>query len=192
MNKQHDRRVQRSKQLLEDALAELMAEKRFDKITIQDILDRANVGRTTFYAHFQSKEALFLSTHAGMVDALACAFFTAEGGLRSEPSPELISTLETAQQSGDARFYLTWGDETGRILQLLTERLAEKITEQLRADYTANESEIPFDVLAQQVATSMLHLLNWWMDKRMRYPAKEMAEMLYRMNMIVLRDALHL
>ncbi|MCB0110928.1 MAG: TetR family transcriptional regulator, partial [Caldilineaceae bacterium] len=48
-----DRRSARSQQLLYQALMDLMLEKRYDKITVQDIIDRANVGRSTFYAHFQ-------------------------------------------------------------------------------------------------------------------------------------------
>jgi AcrR family transcriptional regulator len=189
---QNDRRVQRTKHLLEDALTQLMAEKRFDKITIQDILDRADVGRTTFYAHFQSKEDLFLSTHEGMVDVVSGSFFSENGDLSSTPSSDLIATLELAQQSGDARFYLTWGDDTGKILQLLKDRLAEKLEAQLQVHFKELNSVIPFDVLTQQVATSMISLLNWWMDKRMPYSAQQMAIMLHQMNITVLRQALDL
>ena len=46
-----DRRVQRTRQLLEDALIALILEKGYDKITVQNIVDQANVGRSTFYAH---------------------------------------------------------------------------------------------------------------------------------------------
>lgn len=53
-----DRRVGRTHQLLFDALLELVQEKRYDKITVQEILDRANVGRSTFYAHFRDKDDL--------------------------------------------------------------------------------------------------------------------------------------
>jgi len=56
-----DRRVQKTRQLLQEALTGLIAEKGYDSITIQHILDRANVGRSTFYAHFQDKEQLLHS-----------------------------------------------------------------------------------------------------------------------------------
>ncbi len=45
-----DRRSRRSRRLIIDALLALMLEKRFDRITVQEIIDRADVGRTTFYA----------------------------------------------------------------------------------------------------------------------------------------------
>src|SRR5438045_8935284 len=56
-----DARVLRTQDLLGDALIELMHEKPFDSITVQEVLDRAAVGRSTFYAHFRDKDDLFLS-----------------------------------------------------------------------------------------------------------------------------------
>jgi hypothetical protein len=58
---QEDRRIQKTKQLLADSLGQLMREKEYDAITIQDIIDKANVGRSTFYAHYESKEKLLLN-----------------------------------------------------------------------------------------------------------------------------------
>ena len=53
-----DRRSQRTRQALHQALFALMRTKRYDAITVQDIIDQANVGRSTFYAHFVDKEDL--------------------------------------------------------------------------------------------------------------------------------------
>jgi len=62
-----DRRIQRTRELLERALIDLLGERGYDAITIQDIVDRANVGRTTFYAHYSSKDELFMSCHKAIV-----------------------------------------------------------------------------------------------------------------------------
>ncbi|HEX3252966.1 MAG TPA: TetR/AcrR family transcriptional regulator [Pyrinomonadaceae bacterium] len=59
--KKTDRRVERTEQLLRTALFELIEEKGFGSLTVQDILDRANVGRATFYTHFDNKEDLLIS-----------------------------------------------------------------------------------------------------------------------------------
>src|ERR1700733_1288173 len=56
-----DRRVRRTRDALGDALMALMHEKPFDKITVQHVLDRAKVGRSTFYTHFVDKEDLFVT-----------------------------------------------------------------------------------------------------------------------------------
>jgi AcrR family transcriptional regulator len=56
-----DRRVRRTRSLLRAALIELILERGYDRVTVQDILDRADVGRSTFYSHYQSKDELLLS-----------------------------------------------------------------------------------------------------------------------------------
>ena len=65
-----DRRAQRTRELLQKALIELIAERGYDAITIQDIVDCANVGRTTFYQHYNSKDNLFVSCHEAIVGEL--------------------------------------------------------------------------------------------------------------------------
>ncbi|HEX5941381.1 MAG TPA: helix-turn-helix domain-containing protein, partial [Anaerolineales bacterium] len=62
-----NRRVERTRELLQKALIELIAERGYDAITIQDIVDRANIGRTTFYLHYNSKDELFMSCHEASV-----------------------------------------------------------------------------------------------------------------------------
>src|SRR5688500_14242093 len=62
-----DRRVQRTREVLQKALIELINDRHYDDITIQDIVDRANVGRTTFYLHYNSKEELFSSCHGNIM-----------------------------------------------------------------------------------------------------------------------------
>src|SRR5438046_6854441 len=61
-----DRRIQRTEQLLHAALMSLIQEKGFESLTVQDIIDRANVGRATFYAHFDSKDDLLASGIEGL------------------------------------------------------------------------------------------------------------------------------
>ena len=56
-----DRRIQKTRQLLKDALISLILEKGFESVTIQEILDKANVGRSTFYMHFENKYELLHS-----------------------------------------------------------------------------------------------------------------------------------
>jgi AcrR family transcriptional regulator len=59
--KKLDRRVQRTRRLLHEALIFLILEKKYESITVQEILDRADVGRSTFYLHFRDKDELLVS-----------------------------------------------------------------------------------------------------------------------------------
>src|SRR5262249_61932845 len=69
-SEREDRRVRRTRRALQEALRELMLQKAYDHITVQDVLDRADVGRATFYAHFRDKDALLMSEFEAMREAL--------------------------------------------------------------------------------------------------------------------------
>lgn len=75
-----DRRVRRTQKLLHRALISLVLEKHYDLITIQEILDRADIGRSTFYAHFSGKDELLISGIDDLRDTL-------ESAIHSERSP---------------------------------------------------------------------------------------------------------
>src|SRR5260370_41682574 len=66
-----DRRVGRTRKLLDDALHDLIVEKGYEAVTVQDIIDRANVGRSTFYAHYTDKQQLLFSHFADLEAHLA-------------------------------------------------------------------------------------------------------------------------
>ena len=66
-----DARVRRTRDALGDALDRLMLEKPFDDITIQEVLDRAGVARSTFYTHFSDKDDLLLSDAAEFFEGVA-------------------------------------------------------------------------------------------------------------------------
>src|SRR5512135_3076549 len=68
--KKLDRRERRTRQLLSEALIALMQEKRYEAITVQDIIDRADVGRSTFYAHYRDKDDLFATAFQVVMDKL--------------------------------------------------------------------------------------------------------------------------
>ena len=62
MEKRQDRRITRTRNQLREALFELILEKGYDTVTIEEITDRANLGRTTFYLHYKDKEQLLLES----------------------------------------------------------------------------------------------------------------------------------
>lgn len=185
-----DRRVQRTKQVLFNALMKLVSEKPYDKITVQEILEQANVGRTTFYTHFQSKEDLFLSSHEHIFQQLCSSFFLETGELRPEPSAALVAFLTINQQSRNTYFYLLGGGDRGEIARLLIDRIARYLGEHLHRYYQETQSRIPFSILSMQVASSLITLNQWWMEKRSPYGVREIAALIHEMNYVILRHAL--
>ena len=70
MDNRQDRRSQRTRHLLSAAFIELMREKGYSAITVSDLIERANIGRSTFYSHYHDKEDLFVSELDRVIDAL--------------------------------------------------------------------------------------------------------------------------
>jgi len=107
--KRQDRRIQRTQQLLEAALLSLIKEKDFDAISVQEIIDRANVGRATFYAHYDNKEDLLESGFEGLLAALRERQREARSR-RSDPDEQLLgfSRHLLAHQTSIATSFRRW------------------------------------------------------------------------------------
>lgn len=174
-NKREDRRVQRTRKLLQDALIELMLEKRYDKITVQDIIDRANVGRSTFYAHYQDKEDLLLSDFEHVLDLLSQHIdHGTEIGQQFLPSLELFRHVEDQYHLYKA---LVWG----RGIELLFEKghayISRKTEEHLASLLSEGQTpSVPLPVLSNYLAGALLTLLKWWLDNNMPYSPERMEE----------------
>ena len=91
MTNVEDRRVQKTRQILQKAIIELIIEKGFDSITVQDILDKANVGRSTFYAHYQDKGELLHSCFDELHKLLEDHAVSLSAGSANSPDSEIIT-----------------------------------------------------------------------------------------------------
>ena len=186
---QEDRRAQRTRQLLHDAMFSLMLEKRYDKITVQDIIDRANVGRSTFYAHFQDKEDLALSGMVQMLDQLGQAVGQdTSGGLSLMPVLALFQHVQENQHFFKA---LT----RGRGLDLFFERGQVYWTQRLEAALQAQlpqgqSSSVPIPIIATSVSGALITLLKWWLDNKMPYTPERMDEIARQLTLPMIEAGL--
>jgi AcrR family transcriptional regulator len=104
-----DRRSERSRQLIRNALLDLLFEQRFEEITVQAILDRANVGRSTFYAHYFDKADVLANIAEEQLKMLSGQLLERNGGEQLIPSLEIFQHVEShahyfrALQQGQGR-----------------------------------------------------------------------------------------
>lgn len=173
-----DRRVVRTRDTLGDALVELMQEKSFEDITVQDVLDRAGVGRSTFYTHYRDKEDLFLSDVEDFFAMLSTLLTRRGAGLeRVAPVHELFAHISDAQtfvSSLKASGKMHDVEELGRGM------LARSIEERLRmAGVTMEPAELAAHAYA--LAGSLFPLMYWWIDHGMTSSAAEMDALFHRM-----------
>ena len=171
-----DRRIQKTRKLLHDALSSLIQEKPYDEIAVQEILDRANVGRSTFYMHFSDKDELLVSSIydlLGPVDATPLP----SSGKRHERivsfSRPIFEHIYRHRHTGGARM-----GTRGRAIihEHLQKALAQRISGEVRKDLQSRGKtvgQIPTDLLVQYVASTFILVLNWWVATRSPRPPSD-------------------
>ena len=176
--KKPDRRVSRTRRSLSDALVGLILEKRFDAITVQELIDRADVGRATFYAHYRDKEDLFLSGWKRVLDGFVAHIEWERAGAGNfVPVRWLFAHLRDSQPfyRALARSRKTdWLFETGRA------HLAESIEGSLSARLAGRpQPSVPAAVLANYLAAEVFALLRWWLERDMPHTPERMDEIFH-------------
>jgi AcrR family transcriptional regulator len=189
-----DRRVQRTRELLQKALIALIGERRYDAITIQDIADRANVGRTTFYLHYNSKDDLFMSCHEAIVSRFQFGPLyphplSRQELLSPETPPGRIMAYRHLQETWVRLYPIFQGKDGWLILRRIRDSSAQEIEANLRAAFANADSTIPFDVLANYLAGAQLSLVQWWLEKRRPNTAQDIARAFHRLQRAAIRDA---
>jgi AcrR family transcriptional regulator len=163
----NDRRIQKTQKLLREALFSLIREKNYDSIVVKDILDRANVGRSTFYMHFGDKDDLLVS---GMHDMLRSV--QAAGLPRSAKAYEQIiwfslpifEQISQHRHAGEARIGTRGRAIIHEHLQkVLTELIADDVKKSFQSR-RKSAAQIPPDIVVQYVASTFILVLNWWVE----------------------------
>ena len=169
-----DRRIQRTRQLLFNSLIELILEKGYEAITVQDIIDRANVGRSTFYSHFQDKEELLLSGFENLRDVFE-DFHTPASSERSnwDFSLALFQHAEEQRQV----FKALLGKQAGNVvLNHIQKTLTASLKAHFQTIFPKKKQLVPLDMFVQYFVSVFWGLLTWWLDDDIAYPAAQMNE----------------
>ncbi|MGA2981445.1 MAG: TetR/AcrR family transcriptional regulator [Terriglobales bacterium] len=173
-----DRRILRTRDALGDALVALMHEKNFDEITVQDVLDRAGVGRSTFYVHYRDKDDLFLSDVEDFLESFSSALKRQDASTRRLlPVQEFFTHIREVRE-----FYaaLVRSGKVNDVLALARGFIARSIDERLQMAGVEIDS-VQRSAQAHALAGSFFSLLDWWMDKGMKADPKEMDDLFHRM-----------
>ena len=187
-----DRRVQRTRELLQKSLLELINEQGYDAISIQDIASRANVARATFYVHFASKDDLFMSCHAVIVSQFQTGLrypLSREELLSTETPTGMIATYRHLEEARRQLYPMFQGKDGALILRRMRDWSAEEIATNLRTVFGEATTNLPVDVLAIYLAGAQLTLMHWWLEKRQPHSPEDLAQTVHRLRRAAIRDA---
>lgn len=152
-----DRRVRKTKARIFEALIELMMEKGYDRVTVQDIIDRADVGRSTFYAHYRDKEAVL---HSGF-EQLRPAFEASEED--ADPSLALFRHIGEYTHVYQA----IAGRRGGHVVIAYLRRfLIELYGKRLEARIDpAREPSVPLDGVVEYLVSALIGIVQWGLER---------------------------
>ena len=177
MTDKHDRRSQRTRHSVSAAFVQLLREKGYDAITVSDIIERANIGRSTFYSHYHDKDDLFVGELDRVIEVLS-------HGLPDQEEMPFFPSLGLFRHVGEEyQLYkaLLWSPGIDLLIKHMQRALSQRIEQALHKQ--EKRFDVPSPILANFIAGSFLTLLNWWLENKMIYPPEEMDAVFKKLTM---------
>lgn len=174
-----DRRQKKTRRAIFEAFSRLLAQKRFGKITVQEIIDEANVGRATFYAHFETRDELLgalcedLFSHI-MSSADECAHIH---GLYSSASAEtsvFCHLLHHLRENDKHILDLLSCESHDLFLRYFKDHLRALIRRQFLEPGRPLRQDLPEDFLINHISGSFVEMVLWWIQGRMKQSPAEL------------------
>jgi AcrR family transcriptional regulator len=194
MEEKIDRRKQRTRRMLRDALMSLILERGFDALTIQDITERADLRRATFYLHYRDKDELLLTILQETVNELVSEIEPYMKGDvlagKTKVEPYRVTFRHIAEHRDLYRIILSGGGSAA-IAERIQEYLASVVMNSLKS-VPARSLQVPKDVLANFIAGAEISLIAWWLKVGQQYSADDMAHMVHRLILNGAKDAFEL
>lgn len=174
-----DRRVQRTQRLLHQALMSLIVEKKYESITVQDILDRADVGRSTFYLHFQNKDELLFNGFQYLQSFLDSALQTSQA-----PTPNSYERIvgfslpmfKHALEYRRVNRALLGSSAENVVRRRIHSVLAGIVSRELKLELQErkrNDVSVSPELLAHFVVSTYTSVLAWWLNSKNPVPPEE-------------------
>jgi AcrR family transcriptional regulator len=183
-NTEPDPRIARTTHALGRALIELIQERDYDEITVQQILDRAGVGRATFYAHYRNKDDALHAQYEQLFGWLESLLDRRQNGRwRLFPVAEFVEHLEDARSLALA---LHRADRLEDAFEQVAGHAASIINQRL-GDSSSLRTTVPRPLVARMLAGALTEMLRWWWEDATRATAVEMDAAFHELARGVLR-----
>lgn len=179
-----DRRKIRTRKMLHDAIISLIIERDFDSLTIEDITNRADLRRATFYLHYKTKEELLIDALQETFDELVREMepLITTDNLAGKTQVETYAVMFRHAGKNSSLYRVILNGRGGTtIARNIRAYLAGHIEKALRA--LPQSSSVPAPILSNYMAGAELSLITWWLDNGQPYPAEEMAAILQRLTL---------
>jgi AcrR family transcriptional regulator len=175
-----DARVRRTRSQLGTALLNLIIEKPFNDVTVQDILERSGVGRSTFYLHYRDKDDLLVSQLEMFLETISNALSD-----RKDKSHRVVPVAELFAHIGNQNKLYRVLSDSGHLKDFfdLAEGYFARGIERRLNESGRLPNIPPREVAARASALSgsLLSLLRWWLDRGEKESPQHMDQMFHRL-----------
>jgi AcrR family transcriptional regulator len=180
-----DRRISRTRTMLQNALISLILKKGYEAITVQDICDEANMGRSTFYAHYTSKDDLKRSGFEHLRKTLVDRQREAQAAPGDIKDRSLGFSLIMFEHAGDHinLYRALLGGRGGAVsLGQIRQILSDLVRNELAATGGKTSADIlPRELVVQYVVGAFMAVMTWWLDGGAKLPPKRIDAMFRRL-----------
>ncbi len=184
-----DKRVRKTLHALRQALLELMVEQRYEATTVQHILDRAGVGRATFYLHYRSKEDLLRKSLDALREQLTEQWEAATAGKGKPADPLGFSLAFFKHVDGHRQLYRSIvGRESGVIVDRQLRRLLTGLaTAGTAPGHQPGAAGTRADLAAQYVVGALMSVMIWWLERNVKLSPDEIDAVFRKMTTAALQ-----
>ncbi len=167
--KKEDLRVQRTNRLLREALTSLINESGYDRITIRDITQQAQVGYKTFFRHFDSKEALAQAILADMIKEFQQT--TRTSSAPDNPYHNTLTAVRFAQAQAPLVLAVMVSPLANQVEMMFTEFAKQDVARAI----DLKKLDIPRDLATFHAGSSILKIVLWWLKNGMKQTPEELT-----------------
>jgi AcrR family transcriptional regulator len=192
-----DPRVRRTRQLLRQALMDLIPKKGYNAITVQDITDRATLNRATFYLHYRDKDDLLYKGMLEVLDELTTSnpLLVAEAGKLSVEETWKTIERELIHVANNLSFYQAMLGENGvwGFAHMLHDYIYENTEQRLISIFgDLPKGPVPIEIVLAYIAFAYVGIIQWWVEEDMPYSVEEMADNLVKLYALGIYKAIGL
>jgi AcrR family transcriptional regulator len=190
-----DRRVRKTRKALREAMQVLMSEKGYDQVTIEELTERADIGRTTFYLHYSAKLDLLLEQFDELLEQLLgqladipLSSWTQQGRVlpkEDHPGRPISMIFQHAADNHELYSLVLHGEGVDQASQRLQEMMTRAVTTffdpKMGDEHEAFNLQFPVELFGNYFAGALLGMIKWWLDEDMPYKPEEMETIFFQM-----------
>jgi len=176
-----DRRQKKTREAIFKAFTELLSEKNYNQISVQDIIDRADVGRTTFYSHFETKDYLLSALCEELFDHII-DYAVGQTSVNTHydgcvgPSAVFLHLIYHLKNNDNNIIELLSCENNDLFLRYFKTNLQKLVRQQFVIGDGGAKTALPEDYLVNHIASSFVETVSWWLSRGEKETPEQLTE----------------